>query len=219
MAAMTVGSRQSPQQQHAPVLRSARPPVDERCRALRARLEALPGTSADGPQVILLASPDTCMAGAAGSVALAFADAGQRTLLIDGAGARTAGPASLNGDERGVDDLMDWIQAENPPAAPQLTHSLPMLSRLPLVQRGGDEDVIAPALFHRLFDWARQELERVIVVAPPMSISADALLLARWSDGIVLGVRPGRTTRGEVVRARDDLTRAGGIVVGSICLE
>ncbi len=219
MVAMTATARKTPRQQHATSLRSARPAVHERYRALRARLEALPSTTAGGPQVILLASPDTCMADAATSVALAFADAGQRTLLIDGSDAITAIPESLNGAGQGVDDLMVWIQAKNSRAAPELTDSLPMLSRLPLVRSGGDGDPITPALFHRLFGWARQELDRMIVVAPPMSISADALLLARWSDGIVIGVRPGRTARGLVVRARDDLTRAGGIVIGSICLD
>lgn len=192
-------------------------PVDERYRALKAMLEALPGHGPNGPRVLLLASPDSPVECAGDGIARAFAAAGERTMLVNCSDDGFGVEGQVNGSHKIGEDVLAWLVAgEDASLCPALSSPLRGLIRLPLSDRG---DLFRTSPLSRLFAWARSDMDRVIVVASPLARSADALLLARQTDAVVLGVRMGQTTRGSVRQARQDLLKAGGRIGGAICLD
>lgn len=192
---------------------------DERFRALRATVEALAGYAPDGPRVVLLVSPDVDVQTVGLSLAEAFAQAREETLLVEAVNERRLEISPLTGNRQRSAELRDWVTRGGDDVGPQLPARRPPLLTLALGGEGRAGDPIDPAVVKRLVGWARRELDRVVMVAPPLAVSADGLLLARWADCVLVGIQPGRTSRRAARQAREDLTRAGGVVVGSICLE
>jgi capsular exopolysaccharide synthesis family protein len=63
---------------------------------------------------------------------------------------------------------------------------------------------------------ALTEYEFVILDSPPTLVLADAVLLGHVTAGIILCVRAGKTPREQVVRARDELGRGKGRILGVV---
>ncbi len=66
----------------------------------------------------------------------------------------------------------------------------------------------------RLVEWAAASFDYVIFDTPPVGPIADALILGRLSDGVVLTVKGAATPRDLVGQARNNLVRAGVRVLG-----
>ena len=66
----------------------------------------------------------------------------------------------------------------------------------------------------QLLDVLGQNFDHVIFDSPPVQPVADALLLGRMTDGLVICVKGGATPREVVVRSRDKLRRAGAKILG-----
>lgn len=62
----------------------------------------------------------------------------------------------------------------------------------------------------------RKAADLVIVDTPPVLAVADAILLAPNADAVLLVAREGRTTRTAIVQAREDLERAGALLLGCV---
>jgi succinoglycan biosynthesis transport protein ExoP len=63
-------------------------------------------------------------------------------------------------------------------------------------------------------EFARMNYDYVILDAPPVIAVADSIVLGHQTDGVVLCVKGGDTSRDLVLRARDKLTRSGVRVLG-----
>ncbi len=63
---------------------------------------------------------------------------------------------------------------------------------------------------------ALAEYDFVVLDTPPALVLADAVLVGHLSDGIILTVRAGSTPREQVVRARDELRRGNGRILGVV---
>ena len=67
---------------------------------------------------------------------------------------------------------------------------------------------------HRFLELALSNFDHVIVDTPPVLPVSDTLVFAQQTDGVVLCVRGGRTSREEVARARDLMQRGGIPILG-----
>lgn len=63
--------------------------------------------------------------------------------------------------------------------------------------------------FHQAYDY-------VLIDSPPLAVAADALLLGKMTDGILLVTRPGLVDTGSAQSARDALERSGQKVLGLV---
>lgn len=61
--------------------------------------------------------------------------------------------------------------------------------------------------------------EYTVICAPAVLDDARALLLIASADVVVVAARRGRTSRDDVVRAREEIERAGGTVAGGVLLS
>ena len=78
------------------------------------------------------------------------------------------------------------------------------------------ERFLRAAEFAAWLDGQRVAYDYVLLDAPPLLRFADATLMGRLSDGVVIIVRAEATGREAVSRAREQLERAGATVLGAV---
>jgi polysaccharide biosynthesis transport protein len=173
------------------------------------------------PRVILVTSPRP-KAGKTTTVAnlgISLAEIGRRVLLIDGDLRRprlgklfglqfaTGLSDALLDDGRGTTTLDSVIRPS----------TVPGLYVLP----GGSEPANISRLLHsthldNLIEMVRAEYDFVLIDSPPMMGMADARLLSRNADGVILISRAGETSPEQLGEARERLADDGTPVIGTI---
>ena len=68
----------------------------------------------------------------------------------------------------------------------------------------------------KLLNRVRKEFDTVMIDAPPMIHLADARVLGRLSDGVILVVRAGRTTADSAMFANQRFAEDGTRVLGTV---
>ncbi len=189
-------------------------PAAEAFRRLRVDLGAGRGGTALKALLVAAPVPDSDAAGVAADLAVAFARAGRRTVLVD-CHLRHPAQHALFGlpNQAGVSSAL-----ENPGAPLPLQESavpcLRVLGSGPAVQ--APSDLIASPRMAALIGQLRDEADVVIFDAPPVVVASDAAELAGQVDGVLLAVSAGRTKREAAQRARLILGQAGGQVLGVV---
>ncbi|HKW89267.1 MAG TPA: polysaccharide biosynthesis tyrosine autokinase [Candidatus Acidoferrales bacterium] len=185
----------------------------------------LPNQNGEGPQVVVLTSP--CLGDGKTTVAcnlsIAIAEIGRRVLLIDGdlRRPRLQKVFGLSNDWGLCDVLCSDSQLDTIPIAHLILESeVRGLSLLP----GGSCGLTPTNLFYSrrmssLLSRVRREFDMILIDAPPMIHLADARVLGRLADGVILVVRAGQTTaesaRFAIRRFAEDGTHVLGTVLNS----
>ena len=173
------------------------------------------------PRVILVTSPRP-KAGKTTTVAnlgISLAEIGRRVLLIDG-DLRRPRLGKLFGLQfaTGLSDaLLDGGSGSITLDSVVRSSPVPGLSVLP----GGSEPANISKLLHStyldsLIEKARSEYDFVLIDSPPMMGMADARLLSRNADGVILISRAGETSPEQLGEARERLADDGTPVIGTI---
>jgi capsular exopolysaccharide synthesis family protein len=178
-------------------------------------LSRVNGTS---PRVILVTSPRP-KAGKTTTVAnlgISLAEIGRRVLLIDG-DLRRPRLGKLFGLQfaTGLSDVL--LDAGTTLDSVVRSSTVPGLYVLP----GGSEPANISKLLHSayldtLVEAARSEYDFVLIDSPPMIGMADARLLSRNADGVILICRAGETSPEQLGEARQRLADDGTPVIGTI---
>ncbi len=192
----------------------ARSPVAEAFRSARASLNLGPGGKA---KTILLASPTSGdgKSMTASNLAIAFAQAGERVLLLD---CDLRQPvqhlifelnthAGLSGVMSGEAKLRDVIQ---PTQEPNL-YVLPS-GQIP----ENPSELLGSKKFARLMESLCDSFDRIIIDSPPVMNVADARILAASADATLLVLRMNLSVRKLGIYALQDLYRVGANVLGAI---
>ncbi len=185
----------------------------------------LPNQDGDCPQVVVLTSQ--CLGDGKTTVAcnlgIAMAEIGRKVLLIDGDLRRPRLHKVFSaGNSLG---LSDALRSDIPLDTVPISHMVRGtevfgLSLLP----GGSCGIPPTNLFYsprmsRLLARFRREFDMILIDAPPMIHLADARVLGRLADGVILVVRAGQTTtesaRFAIQRFAEDGTRVLGTVLNS----
>ena len=173
------------------------------------------------PRVILVTSPRP-KAGKTTTVAnlgISLAEIGRRVLLIDG-DLRRPRLGKLFGLQfaTGLSDaLLDEGSGKITLDSVVRPSAVPGLYLLP----GGSEPANISRLLHSTFldslvEQARSEYDFVLIDSPPMMGMADARLLSRNADGVILISRAGETSPEQLTEARERLADDGTPVIGTI---
>lgn len=161
-----------------------------------------PASSADAP-------------GAAAQLAIAFAAASQRTLLVD-ADLRHPSLAHRLGlaPERGLTDLL----AGEPDVAPAPT-SWPNLDLIAAVQPAANASELLHS--HCLPEWLaqiRSHYDHIVITVPAMDTASDAMVVAPLSDHAMVLASPGDPLA-QVQHAAVSLAALGDRVAGAVLVE
>jgi polysaccharide biosynthesis transport protein len=173
------------------------------------------------PRVLLVTSPRP-KAGKTTTVAnlgISLAEIGRRVLLIDGdlRSPRLGRLFGLHFASGLSDVLLDGGSGSVTFNSVIRPSTVPGLYVLP----GGSEPGNISKLLHSsyldiLLESARSEYDFVLIDTPPMVGMADARLLSRVADGVILISRPGETSPEQLGEARQRLVDDGTPVIGTI---
>jgi succinoglycan biosynthesis transport protein ExoP len=180
----------------------------------------LPDRTGDQARVIVVTSPSPKegKSTVASNLALALCAIQRRVLLID-ADLRRPRLHSLFGlsNDQGLIDLLKSPLPLNGEEGVVGETSYPHLYVMPA---GPPEHAVfnllhsprLPELLNRL----RKDFDNVIIDTPPMLNMSDARIIGRFSDGVILVIRAGQTTRDTMRAAIQRLAEDGIAVLGTI---
>jgi polysaccharide biosynthesis transport protein len=176
--------------------------------------------SEEPPKALLVTSslPHEGKSVLAVSLARSFAEAGQRTLLID-CDLRSPSVQKMLGAARDPDrpDLgtvltgnAHWLDAVQKDPKSALTFIASEPSARPR------HDLLACRPMSRLIEQARQHYDIVIFDTPPITAVSDTLVLARYVDATMLAVRWGATPRDIAKTSLNKLFQSGAHLCGVV---
>jgi succinoglycan biosynthesis transport protein ExoP len=182
----------------------------------------LPSENGDGPRVIVLTSP--CPGDGKTTVAcnlsIAVAEIGRRVLLIDGDLRRPRLHKVFNVDNDW--GLSDVLRGDLPLETVPMEHVVRETEVSGLyVLPGGSCGTTPSNLFYSqrmsmLLKRLRTEFDMIMVDAPPMIHLADARILGRQADGVILVIRAGQTTTESALIASQRFAEDGTRVLGTV---
>ena len=182
----------------------------------------LPSQNGEGPRIIVLTSacPGDGKTTVACNLSIAMAEIGRKVLLIDGDLRRPRlhkvfGVANNWG-------LSDVLWTDSPLETVPVSHLVreTEISGLCLLP-GGSCGVTPSNLFYsprmsRLLRRLRTEFDMIMIDAPPMVHLADARVLGRLADGVILVIRAGQTTTESALLASQRFAEDGTRVLGTV---
>lgn len=154
----------------------------------------------------------------AANLAVAFAQAGQRVLLID-ADLRHPSVHRLFGlpSDRGFTNLL----LENPNAAePEIPAPIPDLLTLHVLPSGplppNPSELLGSARAAQLIQELTERYDLVLFDTPPAGVVTDAAVLASGSDGVIIVTWAGSTRRGLLNTCLQTLAKVGARPLGTV---
>lgn len=153
------------------------------------------------------------------NLAVAFAQSGKRTLVID-ADLRRPGMTALLG-LKGKSGVIDILSSDEPVAeqAPNFVVKTDAagLDVIPAgLRRPNPAELLASPAFIELLAWADSRYDQVLVDCPPVLAVSDAQIVGRLVDGAILVVRPEKNHRRLVTRACESFRTTGSHVFGVV---
>jgi succinoglycan biosynthesis transport protein ExoP len=205
----------SPRQRLAMVTQP-RSPAAEAFRTIRTNLAHAPGGS--DARTIVVTSPAALdgKSTVAANLAVAFAQAGRRTILVD-ADMRKPSIHELFGLDNSV-GLADVLETEahglRAVFRPSETPGLRVITSGPIPSHPAE--LLGTARARAVFDRLAADADIVVIDSPPALAATDAALLATRADGVILVVAGGSTRRAATTAAEEALRRVGGTVLGVV---
>lgn len=199
---------------------TARLPRSQRAEAIRQLRTNVQFAGVDRPLRTLLITSATSGEGkttTAANLAITWAVAGQRVLLID-ADLRRPGVATEMGLEGAVGLTSVLVGEMSLKAAVQpwgRDGNLDVLTSGPIP--ANPSELLGSQRMLKLLDEATGRYEMIIFDSPPLLPVTDASVLARALEGVVLVVKVGSTARDRVRRAVEILRRLDVRIVGITC--
>ncbi|HZL37644.1 MAG TPA: CpsD/CapB family tyrosine-protein kinase, partial [Tepidisphaeraceae bacterium] len=192
----------------------ARSPVAEAYRSIRTSLNL---GSSSGARSVLIASPAAGdgKSTTASNLAIAFAQAGQRTLVID---CDLREPVQhLIFETDGTVGLTSVIAGEAPLRDAVRPTRVPGLYILPCGPvPSNPSELLAGKRFARLMSSLCARFDRIIIDSPPLTNVADGRVLAAGADATLLVLRMNHSNRRLGELALDGLQKVGAQVIGAI---
>lgn len=174
--------------------------------------------NANGRKIILITSPAVQDGKTTFSINLAasFARSGKKTLLIDG-DLRKPDIAETMNLPRGLRGFQDYLFGKNLEDC-LYHHPATGLYILAADFRNSADalDLLAHPKTGERFKKLRDSFEMILVDSPPVLAFADALVLSRQADAVIVTTFLGRTSQPDIQEALLRLRQAGATVVGTV---
>lgn len=154
------------------------------------------------------------------NLAISFAQRGERTLVVD-FDMRRPQIRSIFSIPDDHESLLHVLGAQDASRFGRLPFKTDIEGLDVICSRRGDKDpsaaeVIGGKFVKEFADWARAHYDRVILDSPPYGIVSDAVVLAGFSDGVLLVLRPGKTRKSPARNAVRHLAEVGATVLGCL---
>jgi polysaccharide biosynthesis transport protein len=185
----------------------------EAFRRLRASLQFLSRSRASSVFLVTSAHPGEGKSVVVANLAIAAAQAGRSVVIVSG-DLRRPVVEDLFGLPSGP-GLAEWLHGDTEVRPFDAGHG--DLAVLPSGAADRDTaELLADDRFPRLVDALRTQFDLVLIDSPPVLSTADAGIMAPFTDGVVLVVDSDRADAGSLLQVRAELDRVGGTVVGAV---
>jgi len=193
-----------------------RSPAAEGFRQVRTNLEF---ASREAPlRSLLVASsvPGEGKTVTASNLAVAFAQAGRTTCLVDADLRRPMIHEVFRlPNDHGLSTLLQGDEATYESATQETeVPGLRVLTSGPIP--ANPAEVLASARMPAILAGLLERVDLVVIDSPPLQAVTDAAILSSMADGTVIVAAAGRTRRGSLLRGRDALQRVGAKVLGAM---
>ncbi len=194
---------------------SSRDPRAEAFRSLRTNVQFLGAGRSSQAIVLTSANPAEGKSTTAANLALAFAETGAKTVLVD-ADLRRPRMADYFGVEGGV-GLSDVLigRARTTDVIQQWARGTLFLLPSGAVPPNPAE-LLGSTVMEDLLLQLRAAFDVVIIDAPPVLAVTDAAVIGRMVDGVVIVAAAGSTRRGQLESAVQNIETAGSRVAGTV---
>jgi polysaccharide biosynthesis transport protein len=189
--------------------------------SLRATLASIlfAGQNGAAPHVLVVSSagPREGKTTLAANLAVTLAEIDRRVLLIDADLRRPRLHNIFEFENRA--GLIDLLRSHDPlsPDAVIRPTGIPNLSLMTSGEAGDRDPMLLHSVrFSALLDAARASYDMVLIDTPPLLTMADARIIARHADGVILVARANRTLRDSLKDACDRLAEDGTPVLGAV---
>ena len=180
----------------------------ESFRGLRTQIAHVDG-NVEGVTLVTSPAPREGKSMVSANLAISYATAGYKTLLLDGDTRR--GRAQEMFDLKRTPGLTDYLMGRVTLEQAQQTTSVPNLTLIARGAPGGfNADLLESERMDGMLAALREQFEVIVMDGPPLAAGADALILGQRSDKVVLVLRAGTT--------REDLARAKLATLGNVQL-
>ena len=189
----------------------------EAFRALRTSIEFSPQET--NRLVCTSTEPGDGKTTVSSNLAVAFAQSGKRTLIID-ADMRRPGLSTLLGlrDDTGLSKILRDSDELEVSIERNLRKS--DVKGLDVISCGprpvNPAELLSSERFSNMLAWAETKYDQIIVDAPPVLAVSDPAIVGRLVDAVILVVRPDKDRRRMVIRATETLQTLGCTLLGVV---
>lgn len=149
------------------------------------------------------------------NIAVAFAQNGKKTLLIDADLRRPIQHKQFNCSRRsGITTYMTGQTTLRSAIQETIVPNLDILTAGPQVPN--PFEVVSSQKMKDMIEELKSEYAMVLVDMPPVLAVSDAQVMSSFCDGMLLIVRSGVVKRPEAVKAKEQLERAGAKILGTV---
>ncbi|MBQ7377912.1 MAG: CpsD/CapB family tyrosine-protein kinase [Clostridia bacterium] len=146
------------------------------------------------------------------NIAISFAHAGKRVLLIDGDMRNpTVAPLFKESSKNGLSEYLASVVPE-PNFIPSKYENLTLM--VAGHKPPNPAELLGNKRIAELFEIAREKFDYIFIDLPPVNMISDATILAKDISGYLFVVDSGHTHSGAVKRALDSIRMVGGSVIG-----
>lgn len=187
----------------------------EAFRQMRTNLRFMNAASPVSVIVLTSSVKDEGKTTTAANLAISFAEAGRRTLLVD-ADLRQPRLQEYLGlsAESGLTSLLIGDATVDEVVQPWGDHDLKVITSGPTPPN--PSELLGSSAMENLVQQLRNSYEVVIIDTPPLLPVTDAAVVATVADGVILIVRNGKTRSDQVSKSLETLTAVGARVLGSV---
>ncbi len=152
----------------------------------------------------------------ASNLAVVFAQAGKRVILVDGDLRKPGVHKILNLEN--TSGLTTLLPADGP--SPEAVWQATEQENLRVITTGplppNPAELMASKRFRTVLERLTELADLVIIDSPPLQAVADAAILSAVTDGTLFVIDAGRTRRGAIRQGRETLAKADANVLGAV---
>ncbi|HOQ39448.1 MAG TPA: polysaccharide biosynthesis tyrosine autokinase [Fervidobacterium sp.] len=149
------------------------------------------------------------------NIALSYAQNGYKTLLLD-LDMRRPGVEKVLGVERSNIGIVNHLLKDVP--LDQITQNY--LENFDIIPVGpvppNPTALLTSKKLEEAMNVLRNEYDRIVIDLPPILAAADALIISKYTDGVVIVVRSGRTQKASFRIAYDNIKTSGLKLLGAL---
>lgn len=191
-------------------------PVTESYRIIRSRIRLKPVDQPTHSIMMTSSMPEEGKSVTVANLAIVFAQANRKTLIVD---ADLRHPVLHNvfnvSNEAGLGDLLSSpeIKVEDCIRNTSVNNLQILTSGMPLLD---PSERLGSKRMEEILKELRNVAEIIVFDTPPVLVFADAIVLSRRVDGVIVVIQAGKSKRSAITQALFDLQNANANLLGSI---